>query len=121
MTCLERFDVRGFSVAATTTPNAARNGGSVLGSAFGSLTGLHELFLLLLVALQQRIRRNGGSVGGQAVATPVCGRLRRHKPFRAPAVASGVATAYPQKSIAVRNRRSCLPATETEREQSCHR
>jgi hypothetical protein len=34
-----------------------------------------------------------GMVGGTAVATPVCGGLCRHKPFRAPFVAAGVATA----------------------------
>ena len=31
----------------------------------------------------------------RAVATPVCGGLRRHKPSRAPIVAAGVATALP--------------------------
>src|SRR5262247_3519977 len=31
--------------------------------------------------------------GGMAVATPVCGGLRRHKPIRAPIVAAGVAPA----------------------------
>jgi hypothetical protein len=34
-------------------------------------------------------------VSGWFLATPVCGGISRHKPFRAPVVAAGVATASP--------------------------
>src|SRR5712691_2752841 len=62
-----------------------------------------------------------GMVGGTAVATPVCGGLRRHKPFRAPFVAAGVATAGTYLRDKSRREDADLWATSDFRMPACRR
>jgi hypothetical protein len=70
----------------------------VAASVFAGFGPARRLTSDVLTGWERKRDRSGVGVGrqggrGTAVATPVCGGLCRHKPFRAPFVAAGVATA----------------------------
>src|SRR5262247_4040371 len=72
-----------------------------------------------------RQRTGSGRRAGTAVATPVCGGLRRHKPIRAPVVAAGVAPAGQSNGTDKTTRRQQMALIErklvTERETASYK
>ena len=81
MTCSGRFDLRRVSDSPNPKPNRDEKRRSALGSVVSSVSAFQEVLREPQVAAICAGTRNGAGVRVQAVATPVCGGLCRHKPF----------------------------------------
>jgi len=81
MSCSERFDLRRVGNSPHMDPNRNEKRGSAFSSVWGSVSAVKEVLCKPAVAAMRAVARNGARVRRQAVATPVCGGLCRHKPF----------------------------------------